>query len=1338
MYKRTKILSALVLTFLLAGILANCVSITPGGNSKTITIAVVESNPGGTLDSPDPQSIYAGVKLAVDQFKTHGMNIQIDLYDDRGDPAEAERIAEKIVESDAVAVIGHSSFETSDAAGEIYDRNEIPVINAVPTSEHLTENHPYHFNITYTAEAEAAYLANYLVKTDDKITAGVIYTNDETNQKDQINFRNLFAKHGGTVIFKEAIALDVPVSTEQPVDGVESPVSESPSQLSDNTLLQLKDIVARIASIPDVDKPSLLFITASDEITAKLKEMLNESGISIPVKGDEIIDETVMAGMISKRTASIISTDDGYGRTLAKQFKNTFQGLGGEIVLEKTITSKNPLPRELEDIASDVIAESNPGTLFIATDDLTAANLVILLKQKGVSYPIVGASNLSSPAFLEKIGAQVEEKTFPGYYTNGILTTRAIIFDSANRYANQFLEDYQNMYRNPVTGNGIDPGDKVINGYDAALALITAARNSGANDIDGKSDRQKIYKSLLNMDDVESGTQGVVNPIFFEPSRNITRAARFGIYQDGRIVSANIQFEPITLPSEIKDLQAQVRNGRIATVNGSYVYKANVVYSGVDILSIEEIDIKASTYNVDFYLWFRYRPNEQDEDFKPDEFVFTNAEGEPDTTLIREETNSDGTVLKTYRVNGTFKNQFRFYDYPFEHQNLIIEFRNQNATTSFIQYVVDRIGMRYENDDKQLLANFGENGAFDSIFGWKARGVHVAQDIFPTFSTFGSPQNFGRTVATNYSLININVDIQRDSLQYIIKSLLPLLITLVLAYITFFLPLGHSERLAVGSTALLTTAFFHLTLADALPEIGYTVAMEYLFYASYVMSALIVLLETLSIRLEKQGEDAKKKADKVNFQKRREELNTIGRLIYPTILLLVLAGGYFVYTGARHLGPKEAESKRLVDIALGTVNPSTVIPDSNNTLVATGDEVKLTLSTWRPEDSEQIQSLLNEFQTFAKEGGENIVIEHKPVVSVNYDSILDISLNGEDGPDLFYVRPFSVDGSIARHLLQLNNELPIQDNYDETKIIPWTSKSGAYYALPYVGVVQGVYYNKDFFKEHPEIPSPATWSTWGDFMKNVQKIKETGKIAVANALNQNEDSEMFMSIAANFLGGPGGRASLMRTDGTSLCYNNQKVVRTFQVIEDLKPYLPEDAAAINSQTSKELFFSGEAVLLFGGSWDLNVISDTAPFDWDVVAVPAAASKTYVIFQPDIGIGINRDTKHLNAAKKFLNWLMTKDAVDLTSQNLVGFYPLSRVKPSAGSSPNDEKFLTLVRNYESDIRWTYTEISSESPSALEIIRSDLYNMTAFGLTPQEAAQNLQNGLGEWYEPAQSCK
>jgi raffinose/stachyose/melibiose transport system substrate-binding protein len=592
-------------------------------------------------------------------------------------------------------------------------------------------------------------------------------------------------------------------------------------------------------------------------------------------------------------------------------------------------------------------------------------------------------------------------------------------------------------------------------------------------------------------------------------------------------------------------------------------------------------------------------------------------------------------------------------------------------------------------------------------------------------------------VATNYSLINVKVDIQRDSLQYIVKSLLPLLITLILAYITFFLPLGHSERLAVGSTALLTTAFFHLQLADALPEIGYTVAMEYLFYASYVMSALIVLLETLSIRYEKMGEDAKKKADKELYANKREQLNMLGRLIYPAILLIVAVAGIVIYSGGIHFGPKSTESKRLVDQAIEASKPVVVASSPNGSSEASGSQIKLTLSTWRPEDSKQIQILLDEFQKYASTQGKDIVIEHRPVVSTNYDSILDIQLSRGEGPDLFYVRPFSVDGSIARYLVKLNDNLDVKSNYDDTKLVPWTSRSGAYYAVPFVGVVQGVYYNKALFRRYGITAAPKTWDEFMDDLKKI-KTKDSTMIPIANALNQSEDSEMFMSIAANFLGGPNGRERLMKTDGTGLCYNNSVVISAFKAVEDLKPYLPADAATINSQNSKELFFKQQAVMLFGGSWDLQTVSQKADFDWDVFAVPSPNSQTYVIFQPDVGIGINRSSAHAEAARMFLDWLMSKAAVDLTAKNLLGFYPLNKIKSDQASGANDAKFLNLVNQYPGDIRWMFTEISNKYPRADVIVRNDLHDMVASDLTPQEAAQHLQSGLGEWYEPAQSCK
>jgi len=535
MFMRIKFLSTLALVFILTSVLANCAPLS--GSTRTITIAVVESDPG-TAASPNAQSVYAGVKLAVDQINAlKKVNIKVDLYGDKNDIAQAQIMASEIVKSNAVAVIGHSSIETSDAAAEIYDQNKIPVINVIPVTEHLTESHPYHFNITYTAESEAAYLANYLIKLDNKITAGIIHTTESADQASQIQFRNQFVKLGGVTTFREVITLPETLQPTPSADGTEVTVVDNGFQIS-SVEPQLKDIVARIAAIPSADQPSFLFVAANQAVIDRLNELFQQNEISIPVKGIDILNDNTLTEMLSKKTASIISTNDGYGQILAKQFRNTFTGLGGQIVTEKVMDQG----QSADDIISSLIAGDDPGTIFIATDDVTAADLLVKMKQKGVSFPIVGASTLSTPRFLSLIGDKPEEKTFPGYYTNGILTTHAIIFDSANRYANQFLGDYQKKYTSS-TGESIHPGDNVINGYDAVLALVTAVQRSEIMGADVTADRKDMYKALLSMDKAETGAQGIVSPIFFEPSRNITRAARFGVYQNGEIVSANVQFE---------------------------------------------------------------------------------------------------------------------------------------------------------------------------------------------------------------------------------------------------------------------------------------------------------------------------------------------------------------------------------------------------------------------------------------------------------------------------------------------------------------------------------------------------------------------------------------------------------------------------------------------------------------------------------------------------------------------------------------------------------------------------------------------------------------------------
>lgn len=371
------------------------------------------------------------------------------------------------------------------------------------------------------------------------------------------------------------------------------------------------------------------------------------------------------------------------------------------------------------------------------------------------------------------------------------------------------------------------------------------------------------------------------------------------------------------------------------------------------------------------------------------------------------------------------------------------------------------------------------------------------------------------------------------------------------------------------------------------------------------------------------------------------------------------------------------------------------------------------------------------------------------MVGANYDSILAKELESGQGPDLFFVHPY--DARIRQYLLPLK-DLPIQENFDASKSDPWKGTNGNYYALPYVGVVQGIYFNKDFFRDHPSIPSPDTWKTWSDLIKYSQMIKNEGMVPFGNVLNTVNDSEMFQSLLVNFVGGPDGRAKYSAPDGRNACFNSYEMIRAFQAVEELKPFILnsyfspyETNQWTDDSISKQYFIDGKAIMLFGGSWDLQYFTDNVKkFNWSVFAPPAPDGETtYVIFQPDVGIGINNASQHKQEALTFLKWLMT-DGVKETEKYLPGRYLLinSEATSLISSADHAGDFANLTM-FPSDIRWMFADVNSEYPRSSAIIRSVLYQMVTPDLSnntlsARDAAQRLQVGLGEWYKPAQTCR
>ena len=577
--------------------------------------------------------------------------------------------------------------------------------------------------------------------------------------------------------------------------------------------------------------------------------------------------------ILEQQSASIIYSDDSYGETLTESFFDTFTSLGGKIEHQWAIDVNGVnFKEQQQQIIRDLLqSQDDPGIIFYATHNDDVVDLIVQMKREGLNYPAIGSDSLGSVAFAQKFQEYAETKKTPGYFIDGIYAVSPIIFDVANQQAQQFRNDYIKRYKT-------QPGWTAATYYDATVIAIEAIKQAQIESSQGNlaGQREQVRDALAKINNLENAIEGVTGNLYFDRDGNVNNSVYLGIFNQQNFISAFTQLQPVKNIKVYRNLDAALQSGDILLVDGSYMHRTNIVYSGIDINKIRNLDEKTSSYLVDFYLWFRFQKN-----ITADKIEFTNYGtdrmdsgdklelDEP----IGEEILGDVTY-RVYRVKADFKEKFRFDDYPFDRQQLAIRFRHSNLTRDDLIYVIDVVGMR-DTITEEVISNWEKSKVFETISDWKVTAVDFFSDTLINDSTLGNPRLFGLDVDLQYSRFNTVIKIKRDTVSFTIKNLLPLLFFIGVSYLILFLPFDLISVEAVSGT-LLAIVFFHLSLLEGLPEgIGYVVALDYGFYVIYSLIALELLLVVIGNKPEiRKNELAVGQAI------------AIARIIFPTILLI--------------------------------------------------------------------------------------------------------------------------------------------------------------------------------------------------------------------------------------------------------------------------------------------------------------------------------------------------------------------------------------------------------------------------------------------------------------------
>jgi branched-chain amino acid transport system substrate-binding protein len=576
--------------------------------------------------------------------------------------------------------------------------------------------------------------------------------------------------------------------------------------------------------------------------------------------------------VLEQKTASIISTDEAFGKAVAAAFATSFQEQGGTIrnhwVYNRRIDRRES---SIDAIASALRADGDAGTVLLAVSPSTLArDMIVQLRARGIQPRFLGGTNIGSGAFNDLFQDFDAEREHPGYYTDGIDAVAPLLFDSAGARAEELIESYRKAY-------GVTPDSRAAKYYEAARVVAAAIQAAGVASTDESRDRdrQKVRDRLAAIDRPSRAVHCVSGPVYFDELNALPQPVRIGRFLRGQLISAPQQFMTVANPAAI-DVERETAAGKVLHFGKQLVWNQRVVYTGIDINKISRIDQGRATFAADFFLWFRYLGND---DVLDVEFPGAVDKGFDWKSPMASRT-VGGMKYRLYRVRGEFKNVFNFRDYPFDRQELTLRLQNARLTRDQVVYAIDTFGLRLPRNHP------GELKAYSSLAQWRFQGMRYFQDTLTSNSTRGDPDAFTDNSETEFSGFNAVVLIQRRTTIFLIKIMLPLALLVLVLFVTLFFPVSLTkERLTIAVSGLLASAVLLTGLNAQMPEASYTTAIEYGFY---VFFGLCLFCITVGLALERlRGHKWNRIADR---------LEVVSKIVY-TVVVLGTVGAYIVVYG---------------------------------------------------------------------------------------------------------------------------------------------------------------------------------------------------------------------------------------------------------------------------------------------------------------------------------------------------------------------------------------------------------------------------------------------------------
>ncbi len=263
---------------------------------------------------------------------------------------------------------------------------------------------------------------------------------------------------------------------------------------------------------------------------------------------------------------------------------------------------------------------------------------------------------------------------------------------------------------------------------------------------------------------------------------------------------------------------------------GSNAAPARVVV-GAYVNDVQDLNLNTHSYAMDIYLWFRWRNSELAPAASVEMVNAFDLWGHNTKVTYDEPVKlATGELYQVMRVQGRFSKKFLLTNFPYDHQQLVIEFEDaKHAAQRLI----------YQPDSQPLAIN-----PRLVLPGFRIGASRLEIEIFKYPTTFGDPRS---DQSQSHSRGRIVIPIARPVATYSVKLLLPITCLVLCASLMLLVRPTHIDaQLGIGITSLLAVVALQLTTNQELPNVDYLVLMDKIYISAYVyiLAALAVVLRT--------------------------------------------------------------------------------------------------------------------------------------------------------------------------------------------------------------------------------------------------------------------------------------------------------------------------------------------------------------------------------------------------------------------------------------------------------------------------------------------------------------